>query len=148
MLDRRKETEFLRWLIGFGDPGQCGELRDRIHEVQRDEYMVRRATIGLGVLLLVSLAGLGYSVVFVPDWLGRYLPWMVRIFCALGLSAALSSVACLVCWWRQHAKLEALHEECRDLIRAILLNRLNGIVNIDSANYGTHTEIRKLPIAS
>jgi hypothetical protein len=149
MLERRKETDFLKWLIGFGDPEQCAELRHRIHHVQREEYYVRRAMILMCVLLLVSLSGLGYSVVFVPDWLGRTLPWMVRIFCALGCSAAISFVVCLISWWKRHTRLEALHEECRDLVRTILLTRLNGVPNVDAADFrATMQERSEKPLVS
>ena len=148
MLDRRKETEFLKWMIGYGDAEQCSELRQRIHQVQREEYYVRRAMILMCVLLLISMSGLGYSVVFVPDWLGRTLPWMVRIFCALGFSAAVSFGVCLVCWWRRHSKLEALHDECRDVIRSLLLTRLNGVTSVDADNYRPGERRQDLPIAS
>jgi hypothetical protein len=135
MVERQKETDFLKWLIGFGDPEQCAQLRQRIHQIQREEYCVRRVLILMCVLLLGALAGLGYSLVFIPDWVGRTLPLTVRIFCALGSSAALSSVACGVCWWKRHLRLETLHEECRDVIRTILLTRLNGVPNVDAADF-------------
>ena len=135
MFDRRKETEFLKWMIGYGDPERCVELRQRIHQVQREEHYVRRAMILMCVLLLLSISGLAYSLVFVPDWLGRTLPWMVRIFCALGFSAAVSFGVCLICWWRRYSRLEALHEECRDVIRALLLTRLNDVPSVDAPDY-------------
>jgi hypothetical protein len=153
MIERRTETDFLKWLIGFGDPEQCADLRERIHHVQREEYYVRRLMILMCVLLLISLSGLGYALVFVPDWLGRTLPWMVRIFCALGLSSALSFAGCLVCWWRRHLRLEALHNECREVVRTLLLTRLNGVTNVDAPDYRPATYSppqtpQPLPVAS
>lgn len=125
MSDRKRETEFLKWLIGFGESEKCESLRGQFLKVEREEYHVRRAITLMSVLMLMAGSGLCYAAVFVPNWLGRGFPWMVRIFCALGLSAGISFVVCWGCWWKQRIKSNALRSDCREFIRGTLLTTLN-----------------------
>ena len=124
MSDRQKETEFLKWLIGYGDPEQCRDLRHRIHKLQHEQFCLRRIMVLMTVLNLVAFSGFCYAVVMVPDWMGRTLPWVVRLSCALGLSSSISLLACFGYWFKQRLRLDAIHDECRQIVKNIVQGQL------------------------
>ena len=140
MSSQRKNTEFLKWLVGFGEPEHYSALRQRLLLLDREGYHIRRVMTLMSVLLLISLSGIGYSVVFIPDWLGRNLPWVVRIFCAIGLSAGISLLLCVACWMRYKMRLESVNDDCRELIRSTLLTRLNTTPHVDTPSYARRHE--------
>lgn len=125
MSDRKRDTDFLKWLIGFGECDKCETLRCEFLKAEREEYQLRRTMTLMTVLTLLSITGLGYCVLFVPEWPGRGFPWLVRTFCALGLSGGISFLVAWGCWLRQRFKSNSLRDECREFIRTSLLMRLN-----------------------
>ena len=125
MSDRKRDTEFLKWLIGFGDADKCETLRCQFLQLEREDYCLRRTMTLMSVLTLIALCGLFYAVHFVPHWYGRSMPWLVRMCCALGLSATVSLLVAWACWFRQRLKINALRNDCREFIRTSLLLRVN-----------------------
>src|SRR5947209_8371234 len=89
MSERQKETKFLKTLILCDDSDQGRQLQDKIKSAEKDERCVRCAVFLVGLLALLSLSGLGYSAVFVPQ-IARFSSHIAtRIFCATGLGSVI-----------------------------------------------------------
>ena len=67
MSERQKETKFLKTLILSDDSDQARELQARIQRAEKDEKCIRGAVYMVAVVALLSLSGLGYSAVLVPE---------------------------------------------------------------------------------
>jgi len=120
MSERQKQINFLKVLIRDEESEQHRDLQDRIKRAEQDEKCIRRMLFLAIVVALLSLAGLGYSAVFHPNFFARTTPFIVRLFSAVGLG----SLACLIAfvgYWLWHRNmLNGLNEECR---RAVLASR-------------------------
>src|SRR5256885_10178311 len=116
MSERQKETEFLRELMRSHECDPCRDLQSRIIKAERDEHCMRSA-VGLAFVLgLLAASGLGYSVVFLPEFFQNNTPMVVRLFSALLLASGICLLAfmALWCWYRSVSN--ALHDEGRQFI--------------------------------
>ena len=116
MSERQKHTEFLRELMRSHECDPCRELQCRIIKAERDEHCMRSA-VGLAFVLgLLAASGLGYSVVFLPEFFQNNTPMVVRLFSALLLASGICLLAfmALWCWYRSVSN--ALHNEGREFI--------------------------------
>jgi hypothetical protein len=120
MSERQKQINFLKVLIRCDESDQHRDLQDRIKKAEQDEKCIRRMMFLVIVVALLSLAGVGYSAVFHPNFFAYTTPFIVRLFSALGLG----SVACLIVflgYWLWHRNmLNGLNEECRRIVLASL----------------------------
>lgn len=109
----------------------CRELQGRIIKAQRDEHCMRSA-VGLAFVLgLLAASGLGYSVVFLPEFFQNNTPMIVRMFSALLLASGICLLAfmALWCWYRSVSN--ALQNEGREFI--ISRQQLHAPVQFGSA---------------
>ena len=116
MSERQKQTEFLRELMRSHECNPCRELQRRIIRAERDEHCMRSA-VGLAFVLgLLAASGLGYSVVFLPEFFQNNTPMVVRLFSALLLASGICLLAfmALWCWYRSVSN--AIHHEGREFI--------------------------------
>jgi hypothetical protein len=120
MSERQKQINFLKTLICHEQSEQHRDLQDRIKQAEQDEKCIRRMVFLVIVVEMLSLAGLGYSAVFHPNFFAYTTPFLVRLFSAL----CLGSLACLIAfvgYWLWHRNmLNDLNEECRRVVLASL----------------------------
>lgn len=123
MSERQKQIQFLKTVIGHNDSGECHNLRERISRAEREERFLRRILLLVFVLILLSLAGLGYARVF---WLDPFHP-RFQLLVKFASSVGLASVICLVVftgYWLWHrAVLNGLYKQCRELFMATIKDR-------------------------
>ena len=125
MSERQKQTQFLKCLLGFAGNRKRRELHERILKAEHDEKCVRSALVLVGLVVLFSLSGLGYSAVLLPEFFDNSTPFLVKIFCALGLGSVICSIVCLGCWLWYRSIANRLHDECRQLVMESLEARLS-----------------------
>jgi hypothetical protein len=125
MSERQKQTEFLKCLLGFAGSRKRRDLHERIMKAEHDEKCVRRALVLVGLVVLFSLSGLGYSAVLLPEFFDNSTPLLVKIFCALGLGSLICTITFLGCWLWYRGIANRLHDECRQLVMESLEARLS-----------------------
>ena len=113
MSERQKQINFLKTLIRCEDSEQRRDLQDRIKKAEQDEKCIRRMMFLVIIVELLSLAGLGYSAVFHPNFFARTTPFLVRLFSALGLGSLICLLAFVGYWLWHRNMLNGLNEECR-----------------------------------
>ena len=123
MSERQKECDFLKALMLYEDTEERRRLDEKISKAERDEKCVWRVLVLVLVLELISFAGLGYSAVFMPEFFHNTKPLLVKLFCTLGLSAAICLLVFGGYWLWHREVLNGLHEECRRVIKAALEDR-------------------------
>src|SRR5258708_820184 len=98
MTERQKETKFLKTLILCDDSAQGRQLQERIKSAEKDERCIRGAVGLVAVLALLSLSGLGYAAVFVPQSVQFSSYIATKVCCALALGSGIC-VAIFLCYW-------------------------------------------------
>ena len=124
MSERKKETDFLKSIIQWDESGQCQELQDRIKQAERDERCIRVAVCLVGLLGMLSLSGLGYAAVFVPEFAHFSSHIATKIFLALGLASMICLASFLGFWLRCRAASNQVYDEVRRFVREVLQARL------------------------
>lgn len=124
MSERKKQTEFLKGLLGFAGSSARQELHERIIKAEHDEKCVRSALILVGLVGLFSVSGLGYSAVLLPEFFDSSTPLLVKLFCALGLGSVICIMVFLGCWLWYRSIANRLHDECRQRVMESLEKRM------------------------
>ena len=120
----QNETAFLREVIVYDDSAERHKLEKRITEIQRSECCVRSAVRLMVFLIVLALAGLGYSAVFLEDFPGSKSHFVIKLSSVLGLGSMISLLGYLGFWMFYHNELDRRHEECRRLVAELLESRL------------------------
>jgi hypothetical protein len=132
MSERQKQIEFLKSLLRWGNSEMCRDFEERLHLAQHNEDSIRRKIGSLLLLLGLSLAGFGYTAVFLPEAFDYPIPLLVRVFCVMGLGAIIS-LAVFSCWWIWYrAVVNTLQEEGRSIVHLIFNSRLPLPTMVDS----------------
>jgi hypothetical protein len=124
MNEHQRETAFLRQIIAFDDTDERHKLERRIEEVQREERCIKRVASLMILLGGLGLAGLAYGTLFADSFAYGDSRFYFQSLCTVGLASliSLAMLACFLIGCRQ--KLNAIREECRQLIRKLLEGRL------------------------
>lgn len=124
MTERQKQRHFLKQLMGFAGSRSRRDLLERMQKAEHDEKCVRSALILVGIVALVSLLGLAYAAVLLPEFFDSTTPMLVKLFCALGLGSVICAMAFAGVWIWYRAAANRLHDECRQFVMEILQARL------------------------
>lgn len=124
MSNRQKETKFLKTLIWCDESGHGQQLQARIKKAEQDEKCIRCALFLVGLVLLLSVSGLGYAAVFVPQFAQYSSHIATRIFCALGLGSVICFLVFVGYWLWCRAVSNRVFEECRQFLRGVLESRI------------------------
>ncbi len=120
----RKETTFLRELIVYDDSTERQKLEERITEIHRNECCVRSAVWLMIFLIVLAIAGLGHSAVFLKDFPDSKSHFVIKFSCVLGLGSMISLLGYLGFWMFYRHELDRQYEECRRLVAKQLESRL------------------------
>lgn len=123
MSEHQKQSNFLKTLLTYDDSEEHRRLRARIDGAEKDERCIRYAGRLVGLVTLLSVAGLGYSAVLLPEFFSNSRNLLVQIFCALGLGSLLCLVGFFGLWCYYRAIVNKLHDECRQLVSALMRSR-------------------------
>lgn len=124
MSERQRQIEFLKSLIGFGDGQIFRELEEKLHRAQQNEDSVRRKIGALVVLAFISLAGLSYTAMFVPETFEFTIPAMAKFFSVLGLGSLICLVFFVAHWLWYRFMLNGIQAECRNLVHRLFATRI------------------------
>ncbi len=124
MSERQKTTEFLKTLIRCDESEQGRHLQERILRAEREEKCIRCAIFMVGLVVLLSISGLGYSAVLVPQFSQYSSHFATKCFCALGLGSLLCFLVFLGCWFWYRAMSNRVSEDCRRFLRTVFESRL------------------------
>ena len=116
MLERNTEHAFLKVLIAHDTSNESRQLQNRLTETEREHKCIRRAAFLMVVLFMLSLAGLSYCAILLPEVFRNPGHIVMRGLYDLGLGSLISQVAFLgyLLWHR--ANVSRLHRECRLLV--------------------------------
>lgn len=116
MMERTTEHAFLKQLIALDASVESRQLQDRLRHTEREHKCIRRAAFLMVVLLMLSLAGLAYCAILLPEVFRNPEHIVMRGLYDLGLGALISQVAILGYLLRHRAVASRLRAECRLLI--------------------------------
>jgi hypothetical protein len=123
MTERQKETAFLKRLIVCDDCAEGRDLEARLLQAERDERVVRQAVGLVTVLTALSLAGLCYSMILLPDFPYNRSQFELKLFLTLGLGSSLCLAAYGCVWARCRRLLNKLRDECRRVLAGMMEER-------------------------
>jgi hypothetical protein len=129
----QREMLFLRRLMLDDNTDERRELEQKLARTERKECCAQRAMWWMGILTAVAIAGLGYSLIVLEDYPSDFTSAIIRIFCALGLSAIVSLLAFFAFWSLCRNELNKQREQCRRLVMRIVESRLGKPAVISSA---------------
>ena len=124
MLEHHKDTAFLRQVILYDETPERHRLEERITKTQREETCVRRATWLMALFVGLSLAGIGYSVVFLDDPLRNEPHLAIKTFSVTGLGSFMCMIVFMFLGAGYRKELCRCREDCRRLAAKVLEARL------------------------
>jgi hypothetical protein len=124
MKAHKEPGAFLRALIMQVDSDERRRLLDNLTKAEREEKCIRRAVFFTLVVLLLSLAGLGYCAILQPGLFRNPGHPLLRSLLALVLGSLISQAGFLVYLLWHRAVVTRLHEECRRLVLALARTQL------------------------
>jgi len=163
MSEREKQNRFIKELIRSEDCEHLQHLHSLITKAERDEKCIGSAFRLVALIALLSLAGLGYSTVFEPEFFHNVTPMVVRFFTALCLACLICLFGFLGFWLWYRAICNRLYQDCRNFLislrdpdpdppspfPAALVNKQAGqVYTIVTQQAERHTEIIRLQQAS
>jgi hypothetical protein len=123
-MEHNKEHSFLKLLIAHDASEESRQLQDDLAQAERDERCIRRAMFLMAVIFMLSLAGLGYCAILLPDVFHNPRHLVMRSLGYLGLGSLISQGAFLgyLLWHRIGVR--RLRRECRRLVLALARSQL------------------------
>lgn len=123
---RKRPGLFFEALLDLHMDGERDrQLCDELAKVEGKDKCLRRAVFLMAVLLMLSVAGLGYCALLLPEVFCNPDHLLMRSLFVLGLGALISQVGCLGCLlWNRSVVQARLHEECRCRILALAQSKL------------------------
>jgi ABC-type nickel/cobalt efflux system permease component RcnA len=123
MSERQKQRQFLKVMLDQHPSGECQVIRDKIHRAEREERFLRRMIFLSLVLMLVSMAALGYMTVFWPEVLQRRFQYLLKLSCSLALTSLICLVVFGAYWFWHRGLLNGLYHQCRKRLMSDLGDR-------------------------
>lgn len=119
MMEHNTERAFLKRLIAHDAGKESRQLQESLVQAERDGKCLRRAVLLMGVLFTLSLAGLSYCAILLPDVFSKPGHLIMRGLCYLALGSLISEGAFLGYSLWHRAVVSRLHRECRRLVLAL-----------------------------
>src|SRR5438046_9837250 len=113
MSQRKKESRFIKSLILCDDSSHCHELQEKIKRAEKDEKCMEGALWLVLVIGMLSVSGLGYSAVFVPEFSRFSSHIATRICCAFALASCICVGIFFFLWLGYRAATNRVYDECR-----------------------------------
>jgi len=114
------ETAFLRHLLLACGTTESRSMDEKLWESHQHERCVRRAMWWVFQLILIALAGLGYTTVLLQDLPADGFDFLVRLFSRLGFGSTISLVGFFCLWLGYRRQLSCQRKACRRFITRIL----------------------------
>ena len=123
--DLEEQKTFLDTLVHLSDTVEGQKLAERIQRIERDEKCTRTAIIWAGVLAVLSVVGLSYSAVLVPEFFQNRQGILITGLKVLGLASmiSMSAFGVVLLWIRKSSR--TLHRECRCFLLRTVQSKLS-----------------------
>ena len=119
MLDHETQAVFLKALIAYDDGEASLQLRDSLAKADRESKCIRRTMFVLVILFILSLAGLGYCAILLPQIFFNSTHFVTISLSVLGLASLIAQLELFGCLLWHRFAVDRLHKECR--LRVLLL---------------------------
>ncbi|HEY5909965.1 MAG TPA: hypothetical protein VJA21_05110 [Verrucomicrobiae bacterium] len=127
-----KRPSPLKPLIAEDSHRENHPLQDRLTQTVRDERCIRRAVFLTVILCMLSLAGLSYCAILLPEILYDFRNRVFQTLCGLGLGSLASLVAFLGYLLWKRAVVSRLQGKCRLGELGVATPQFNGAAPADS----------------
>jgi hypothetical protein len=118
-LEHKTQATFLKELIAIDDSEASLQLQDRLAKADRESRCIVRALFLMVTLFILSLAGLSYCALLLPQIFSNSTHVVTKSLSVLGLASLISQLEFFgYLLWHRFA-MSRLHKECRH--RALLL---------------------------
>jgi hypothetical protein len=124
MNEQHKHTEFLKHCLRYDDSSQRHQMMEQLNRLQRDLYIVQRASWLVGVLIVLSLAILIYPVILIQNFPYNVQRFFTDMVFALLLGLLVSLIAFVVLHVIFRRKLHHQRDACRQFLMRLLASRL------------------------
>lgn len=116
MSEHQKQAAFLKALMAYDDGIEHRSLKERLSVAERNERCLTYACRLVGVILLVGVAGLGYSAVLLPEFFDNSPHLLIQFFSALGLGSTMCLAVFSALWFWYRSAVNRIYEECRQIV--------------------------------
>jgi hypothetical protein len=117
--ERNTEHAFLQRVIAQ-DAGEEGrQLQDRLAQAEHHDQYLRRALFLMGLLIMLSLAGLGYCAILLPGIFCDPTHVVIRSLRYLGVASLVSWVGFFGDFLWHRTAVGRLHRECQRQVLAL-----------------------------
>ena len=151
MSEHERHTKFLRQCLLYDESDARHKLEVGIVRIQRDAQCVRRAAWLMGILAALVVAGLGYGVILVDNFLNDLPQSIMNLVAAIGLGSLISLLTFVGLGMVYRMKLDQRREECRHLVAQLLESRLGKPVPTPPPNplnhHASERNGRTVPVA-
>ena len=125
-MERNTEHAFLRLLIAHDTSKESQQLQHNLAQTKRDEKCICRAVFVMVILSILSLAGVSYGAILLPEVLWKSNYHVLQSLCYLGLGSLISLVVFLGYLLGNRAVVSRLHGECRLRVLAVAKSQFKG----------------------
>jgi hypothetical protein len=124
MLEHETQAAFLKALIGLEDGEASLELQDSLAKAERESKWIRHVMFLMVTLFSLSLAGLGYCAVLLPEIFFNPTHLVTKSLTVLGLASLISQLELFgyLLWHR--LAVNRLHKECRRRVLLLVESQL------------------------
>lgn len=124
MTAHKKNSGFPKALLLHLDREECRQVLARLGKAECEVNCTRHAVFLVVVLLMVSVVGLGYCAILLPEVFHNRTHLLMRNLSALGLGSLISLVLFLGYLRWHRTVVTRLHEECQRLVLALAQTQL------------------------
>ncbi len=125
-MERNTERAFLKLLIAHDTSKESRQLQHSLAQTERDERCIRRAVFLVVILFILSLVGVSYCAILLPEVLWKSNYHVLQSLCYLGLGSLISLVVFLGYLLWNRAVVSRLHGECRLRVLAVAKSQFKG----------------------
>ena len=130
VLEHKTETSFLKELIAIDNSEANLQLRDSLAKADRENRFIVRAIILMVTLFIVSLAGLSYCALLVPQVFYNSTHLATKSLSVLGLASLIAQLEFFgYLFWHRFAVIR-LHKECRHRALLLVQSRLRASLHL------------------
>ena len=124
ILENETQAAFLKALIAYGDGEASLELLDSLAKAEREGKRMHHAMFLMVTLFILSLAGLGYCAVLLPQIFFSPTHLVTKSLSVLVLASLIAQLEFFGCFIWHRFKVNRLHKECRRRVLLLIESQL------------------------
>jgi hypothetical protein len=134
MPEHETQAAFLKRLIAYEDGEASTRLQDSLAKADRETKRIRHLMLLMATLFMLSLAGLGYCALLLPQIFSNPTSFVTKSLYFLGLASLISQLELFGYLLWQRFAVSRLHKECRRRVLLLVESQLKASpVRIPSA---------------